>query len=177
LVKSELAKGIRKDSILLGFRFGNTRNEFNGRCFDLNSQHLLTEGAGHSVQYLFTDSLVHQKPTQIRLLFMPAFDDKEIISNIDLNFSYLAWAPWNRQLYADSLENKVKLLLMRWYGGNEFVIANIGDNKIPVKVDGNRRIVVYRDDPQRVIVRVEDMLHPKYRRSAGLDSLSESVKK
>ena len=176
LVKSELAKGIRRDSILLGISFGNTRNEFNGKCFDLNKQHLVMEGAGHSVQYLFTDSLVHRKPTQIRLLFVPAFDDKEIITNMDLNFSYVAWAPWHRQFQADSLENKVKKLLMLWYGGNEFVTAHVGDNKIPVKLDGNRRVLVYRDDPQRVIVRIEDILHPKYRHSVGLDNGNEGAK-
>jgi len=168
LVKSELAKGVRKDSILLGIRLGNTRNEFNGKCFDLNKQHLVMEGDGHSVQYLFTDSLVHRKPTQIRLLFVPAFDDKEVITNMDLNFSYVAWAPWHRHFQADSLEKKVIKLLMLWYGGNEFVIANVGDNQVPVKVDGNRRVLVYRDDPQRVIVRIEDILHPKYRSSVGL---------
>src|SRR5258707_2920131 len=86
LVKSELANGIRKDSILLGIRFGNTRNEFYGKCFDLNKQHLVKEGAGHSVEYLFTDYLAHRKPTQIRLLFVPAFDEKEKITNMDLNF-------------------------------------------------------------------------------------------
>jgi len=176
MVKSELAKGIRKDSILLGIRFGNTRNEFNGKCFDLNKAHLVMEGAGHSVQYLFTDSLVHQKPTQIRLLFVPAFDEKEMITNMDLNFSYAAWAPWNRPLQADSLETKVKKLLMLWYGGNEFVIANVDGKQIPVKMDGNRRVVVYRDDPQRVIVKIEDVLHPKYRHSVGLDSVSLGVK-
>ena len=176
LVKSELAKGIRKDSILLGIRFGNTHNEFNGKCFDLNKQHLVMEGEGHSVQYLFTDSLVHRKPTQIRLLFVPAFDDKEILSNMDLNFSYVAWAPWHRHFQADSLGTKVKKLLMLWYGGNEFVTAHVGDINLPVKVDGNRRVLVYRDDPQRVIVRIEDILHPKYRHSVGLDSVNVGAK-
>ena len=169
MVKSELAKGIRKDSILLGIRFGITHNEFNGKCFDLNKQHLVVEGEGHSVQYMFTDSLFHRKPTQIRLLFVPAFDDKEILTHMDLNFSYVGWAPWNRQFQADSLEGKVKKLLMLWYGGNEFVMAKTEDKEIPVKLDGNRRVVVYRDDPQRVIVKVENILDPKYRHSVGLD--------
>lgn len=168
LVKSELVKGIRKDSILLGIHFGNTRNEFYGKCFDLNKQHVVTEGAGYSVQYLFTDSLVHPKPTQIRLLFVPAFDDKEILTNMDLEFSYVAWAPWNRHLQSDSLETKIMELLMRWYGGNKFVTANVGESKVPVKLDGNRRVLVYREDPQNVIVRVQDILHPKFKHSINV---------
>jgi len=98
LVKSELAKGIRKDSILLGISLGNTRNEFYGKCFDLNKRHVVAEGANYSVQYLFTDSLVHAIPTPIRMLFVPAFDEKEILTNLDLKFNYVAWAPWNKQL-------------------------------------------------------------------------------
>ena len=70
VVKSELAKGVRRDSILLGMHFGDTRNEFNGKCFDLNKTHIVSQGEGFSVQYLFTDSLVHQEPTPIKLLFL-----------------------------------------------------------------------------------------------------------
>ncbi len=176
LVKSELAKGIRKDSILLGTRFGNTRNEFYGKCFDLNKQHIVTEGAGYSIQYLFTDSLVHRHPTQIKLLFVPAFDDKEILTNMDLKFSYAAWAPWNRPLQSDSLENKIMKLLMVWYGGNKFVTADVGDTKVPVKLDGNRRVLVYREDPQNVIVRIQDILHPKYKHSIDVEVKKESSK-
>jgi hypothetical protein len=165
LVKSELAKGIRKDSILLGIRFGDTRNEFNGKCFDLNKQHLAMEGEGGSIQYLFRDSLVHRKATPIRLLFVPAFDEKEILTNLDLKFNYVGWAPWNRHLQADSLETKIKQLLMRWYGGNEFVTAHVNDSEIPVKLDGNRRIVIYRDEPQNVVVKIQDILHPKFKHS------------
>ena len=176
LVKSELAKGIRKDSILLGIRFGNTRSEFYGKCFDLNKKHLAMEGVGGSVEYLFKDSLFHREPTQIRLLFVPAFDDKEILTNMDLKFSYVAWAPWNRHLQSDSLETKIMELLMRWYGGNKFVTANVGDSKVPVKLDGNRRVLVYREDPQNVIVRVQDILHPKFKHSINVGVNKDSSK-
>jgi len=177
LVKSELAKGIRKDSILLGIRFGNTRNEFYGKCFDLNQQHLISQGPGGvAVQYLFTDSLVHHEPTQIRLLFVPSFDDKEILTNMDLKFNYVGWTPGNRRLQADSLEGKIMELLMHWYGGNKFVIANVGDNKVPVKLDGNRRVLVYRDDPQGVVVWIQDILHPKFKHSIDVEVTKKDSK-
>ena len=102
LVKSELDKGIRRDSILLGIQFGDTRNDFFGKCFDLNKQQLATQGPrGLAVQYLFNDSLVHATPTEIKLLFEPFFDQMDAISDMDLEFSYLAWAPWNRNLQSD----------------------------------------------------------------------------
>lgn len=173
MVKAELAKGIRKDSVLLGIYLGESRNDFYGKCFDLNKQQIATEGAGYSIQYLFTDSLVHKNPTPIKLLFVPAFDDKNVITNIDLNFSYQGWSPWNEHLFADTLKTKMMDLLMHWYGGNKFVIANVDGKEIPVKVDGNRRILVYVRDEQSVVVRVQDILHPKYRHSIS----AEEVKK
>jgi hypothetical protein len=162
LVKSELAKGIRKDSVLLGIRLGDTRNEFYGKCFDLNKSHLAMQGEGFSVQYLFTDSLVHANPTPMRILFVPAFDDQDRITNIDLKFSYVGWAPWHKELQADTLKVKVMELLTRWYGGNKFVMAKVDGAEIPVKLDGNRRVVVSIFDPQSVVARVQDILHPKY---------------
>jgi hypothetical protein len=165
MVKAELAKGVRKDSVFLGLRLGNTRQEFYGKCFDLNKAHLVTQGPEGAAMYIFKDSSVHARPTEIRVLFVPAFDDKDVITNIDLNFTYTAWAPWNREMQADSLESKVEKLLMRWYGGNNFVTAKTKDAQLPVKVDGNRRVVIYRKEPQNVIVKVQDLLHPKFKHS------------
>jgi hypothetical protein len=174
LVKSELAKGIRKDSILLGIKFGDTRQDFFGRCFDLNKQHLVTQGpSGLKVQYLFTDSLVSKEPNQIRLLFSPFFDTQEMIAEMDLEFSYTAWAPWNKHLQSDSLKVKVMELLMNWYDGNEFITAKVDGGEIPVKLDGNRRILVHIKDTQSVTVRVQDILHPKFKHSGTASEAKE----
>lgn len=160
LVKSELAKGIRKDSILLGIAFGDTQEKFRNKCFELNRKHLATEGPGFWVQYFFTDSSFHRVPTKISLLFNPLFDRKDVLSGIDLKFGYVGWAPWNRNLQSDSLKIKVKELLTHWYKGNKFVTARVSGNEIPVKVDGNRRILIYEDAPQYVIVKIQDILNP-----------------
>ena len=163
LVRSELAKGVRYDSILLGIRFGDTQKEFREKCFALNRKHLTTEGVGYAVRYIITYSLFHKAPTNIQLLFSPSFDEKEILFDMDLRFSYSGWAPWNRSYQSDSLEIKVIKMLEGWYKGNRFVTAHVGDKEIPVKVDGNRRILVLEEKPQMVIVKVQDILHPKYK--------------
>lgn len=174
LVKSELAKGIRQDSILLGIKLGNTRDDFFGKCFDLNKQKLVTQGPrGLCVEYVFSDSILHQKSTQIKLLFCPSFDQTNVMSNMDLEFSYTGWAPWNKQLQADSLKGKVMALMMDWYKGNEFVIAKVEDSEVPVKLDGNRRLMVFIKDAQSVVVRVQDILHPKFKHS--INSGEETV--
>jgi hypothetical protein len=175
LVKSELAKGIRNDSILLGIKFGDTRQDFFGRCYDLNKQHLVTQGS-KGVQYFFSDSTVHHSPTEIRLLFSPFFDTKEIIAEMDLEFSYSGWAPWNKELQSDSLKIKIMKLLMNWYKGNEFIVAKVGGENIPVKLDGNRRVLIHIKDTQNVTVRVQDILHPKFKHSVHVGE-KEDLKK
>jgi hypothetical protein len=162
LIKSELAKGVRHDSILLGISFGDSQKEFRDKCFALNRQHLTTEGPGFYVQYFFSDSLPHERSAMIRLLFKPDFDKNDLITDMDLKFNYMGWAPWNRPYQSDSLKVKV-IRMLEWYKGNKFVIAHVGKEEIPVKVDGNRRILVFEEEPQTVVVRVQDILHPKYK--------------
>ncbi|MGC1240569.1 MAG: hypothetical protein WA874_03230 [Chryseosolibacter sp.] len=165
-MKSELSKGARKDSLLFGIKFGDTRNDFYGKCFDLNKKHLVTQGpANTSVQYLFSDSLVHDKPTQIRLLFFPEYDEKDLIAEMNMELSYPGWAPWNKSLQSDSLKVKTLELLMNWYQGNEFVTADVNNAPMSVKLDGNRRVLVYIKDAQSVGVKVQDILHPKFKHS------------
>lgn len=166
LAKAELSKGERNDSLLFGIQFGDTRNDFYGKCFDLNKRHLVTQGpANTSVQYLFSDSLIHDRPTQIRLLFFPEYDEKDIIAEMNMELSYPGWAPWNRALQSDSLKVKTMQLLMNWYKGNEFVTADVNNAPMSVKLDGNRRVLVYIKDAQSVGVKVQDILHPKFKHS------------
>jgi hypothetical protein len=170
LVKSELEKGIRKDSLLLGINLGDSRDDFYGKCFDLNHDSLVTQGpSGATVQYLFKDELVHDTLTNMRLLFIPVFDDQDKIIEMNLEFSYPAWAPWNENYHSDKLKSRVLELLMMWYKGNEFVTATINKTDIPVKVDGNRRMLVYIKDAQNVVVKIQDIMHPKFEHSITAD--------
>ena len=169
LVKNELARGIRVDSLLLGINFGDSRDEFYGKCFDLNKQELITQGPkGATVQYFFTDSLFHSTTTPIRLLFIPAFDDKDKIMEMNLEFSYVAWAPWNNELQSNVLIEFVMKQILHWYKGNPFILVDMDGKNMPVKLDGNRRMAVYIKDEQNVVVKIHDILHPKYKHSIDI---------
>jgi hypothetical protein len=166
MVKSELAKGVRMDSLLFNIYLGDTRQEFYARCLDLNRKQIVMEGPGNSsVQYLINDTLFHEKPTQIRMLFMPSYDQNDVITEMNLDFNYVSWAPWNKEFQSDVLKEKVQKILMHWYKGNEFVIANVNKEQFPVKVDGNRRILVEVTDPSTVRVKIQDILHPSFKHS------------
>jgi hypothetical protein len=54
-------------------------------------------------------------------------------------------------------------LLMKWYKGNEFITAKVGEEEVPVKLDGNRRILVIIRNEQHVLVKVQDILHPSFK--------------
>lgn len=166
LVKSELKKGIRQDSVLLGIYLQDTKDEFFGKCFDLNKQKLISQGPSNlGVQYMLRDSLEHESPEDIKLIFYTTFDNTGRISNIDMEFSYISWSPWNKKYQSDILKDKLMKLLIRWYGGNDFVMAHVGEHDIPVKLDGNRRILVELRDTQTVVVRVQDILNDKFKHS------------
>lgn len=166
MVKKELSREVRMDSVIFDIKLGDTRNEFYGKCFDLNKAKLVTQGPGGSaVQYLFTDSIFNPKPTPMRILFTPSFDDKDVMKQISLEFSYVAWSPWNKEYQSSELINQVKDMMILWYKGNPFVLAKVNKQEIPVKVDGNRRMMVYVKDERNVVVEIQDILHPFFKHS------------
>ena len=77
--------------------------------------------------------------------FYPDFYQNKIYK-MRVNFQYDSWAPWNKQLYADSLLQDVLKLYKNWYNrGNPFIKINDKEKgMLYVKVDGNRRITIGR---------------------------------
>jgi hypothetical protein len=173
LVKEELAKGVRYDSVLLGINLGDTRNDFYGRCFDLNKSHLVTDGGGGFVKYMLIDSIFHKDPVGIEVLFHANFDNKDKLAEMLLELTYAGWSPANPAYSADSLKVNTMKLLKHWYGGNDFIIAKVNDKDMTVKLDGNRRILIYKKDEQNVEVKIQDILHPIFRHSISSDSEKE----
>ncbi len=166
LVKNEFESGKRYDSLLFNIKFEDQQKDFFAKCWQLNSQGLVTHGPNNSsVQYVFKDSLSHDTPTTVVLLFYPKFDEKNQLNNLDMEISYSAWSPWNRAYQSDSLLVKVVDMMERWYGGNPFIYVDIEKNnhEIPIKVDGNRRIILRKKDDQTVLAVIQDIYHQAYK--------------
>ena len=156
VVKKELAKGVRVDSLFLGIHFGMTSKEFYGYCWELNKKGLLTDGNNNTaVLYKINNELKY--PASMN--FYPQFFDNRI-GVMGVDFQYNGWAPWNKALFADSLLPDVLRMYKKWYpGGNDFIkITNKQKATVYVKVDGNRRITVGKFNDVLVKVDYTDLL-------------------
>jgi len=158
LVKKELARNVRQDSLFLGIKFGMTSKEFYAHCWELNKKGLLTDGNNNTaVLYKLDNELSH--PASMN--FYPDFHEGRIYK-MKTDFSYNAWAPWNKHLYADSLQSDVVKLYKKWYGENNFIqITDTARGTLFIKVDGNRRIIIGKFDDSHVKVDYTDLLVDK----------------
>ncbi len=155
LVNQELEKGVRYDSIFLGIKFGMSQKDFYTHCWELNKQGIILQGPSNlSVQYRL-DSTEMQAETY--MWFYPDFEGGEL-SRMPVEFSYLAWAPWNLELSSDSLLIDVKKLFEKWYDA-EFMFLENKDKtkKLWVMVTGNRRIRLFKKSPSTVGVDITDL--------------------
>lgn len=161
--KRELARGIRYDSLFLGLKLGMTRKEFFDHCFELNRQGLVKEGpANNTVEYKMPD----QFPYPGRMNFYPDYDDDNRIYKMRVYFQYDAWAPWNKAEWSDSLLPEVVRLFEKWYGGEFLEVEFENQENTPsvfVKIDGNRRVSVFRGDDMKVNAIITDLTSPKVR--------------
>jgi len=157
-VETELAKGERHDTLFLGMYFGMARDSFFKHCMFLNHQELVKQGiTGISVSYTLRGADTLRFPTYMD--FYPNFDrDKNKISEMDMNFSYLSWAPWIPATSSDSLALDVVKLFERWYGPG-FVKEKSPQKGLSyyVKIDGNRQILVSRADDIKVTAIITDL--------------------
>jgi hypothetical protein len=157
LVKSELASGKINDSVFYGLKFGQTKSDFFNICWELNKKHLVTHGGNNS----YVQTMLHPKDStktidKMVMLFYAKFNTDNIITAMDVKFSYLAWAPWNKDLTSEKLLPKIQDTLMKWYPGNPFIKVK---NDILVKVDGNRQIQLSKESDRDVSVLIEDLAY------------------
>lgn len=157
--EAELASGIRNDSVFLGINLNMDRKQFYAHCWELNKQGEVINGPSNlSVEYRLKNSELRD---DAYLRFYPDFDGSEI-NKMDIEFGFLNWAPWNKNLEVDSLILDATNLLEKWYGMNEFMFLEDEKNrKVWVKVDGNRRIRIWKADVRKVQGDIMDLTRVK----------------
>jgi len=154
LVKNELSTGKRNDTIFFNLRFGNTRGEFFEICRDLNRRRVARQGpTNKNVQVMLNPKDTTETQKKIRMLFYGRFNSDNIMTGMDVTFSYDSWVPLNTDLNSDKLLPVVQDTLLKWYPGNPFMkVKNVW-----VKVDGNRQIQLKKESDQNVAVLIEDL--------------------
>lgn len=152
-VEEELAGGIRHDTLLLGLHFGMPEKDFYSTCWNLNQKGLIKEGYSNRTIYYNLPGLAHEG----FLDFFPIFKNGKVQSFEGFTM-YKGWAPWNKELWADKLIEDTRELFEATYPGNSFFsIKSPGRGKAYVKIDGNRRIVLYYLEDSKVEVLVSDL--------------------
>ena len=161
LVEREMASGAVYDSLLFGMKFGQEKQEFFRRCWQLNQQGIISNGPeSTSVKYElpFSEDIPPNKG--ITLLFFGDFNEDKIMTGMDFDFYYNAWSIWNKSLQSDKLLPVVMDSLKKWYPGNDFIKVPLKNDSLEllVKVDGNRRIILRPlNDNRMVTAKIDDL--------------------
>jgi hypothetical protein len=139
-VKHELARGVRNDSLFMGFYLGMPQKDFYTHCWELNHKGLIRQGTNNtSVEYK-TDKELKFPGT---MNFYPKFADGKI-SEMPVQFVYNGWAPWNTNLSTDNLEADVLNWYKKIYGGSFISVRHPEEGTAYIQVNGNRRITIYK---------------------------------
>lgn len=157
LVDTELATNVRQDSLFLGISLQMESKAFFGHCWELNKQGILTNGVANQIKYDVSDKFNHEAS----MFFYPKFVDGKIFE-MPMEFQYNNWALWNQELSVENLMEEVKIFLENEYGEGFIKMVNEdGSKSVWVKVDGNRRIRVYRKSISAVAVVFTDLVQLK----------------
>jgi hypothetical protein len=160
MVIREKASGVTEDSLYLGIKMGITRQEYFEACAALNKDSLLQQGKGSYAYYelplLPNEDSIKRKEVN----FTAFFDDQKIVRGMQFSFNYRAWSPWATELHSDKLLLDLKQRIENEYRGNKFIEVDIEGfkNKVFVKIDGNRRMLMYPLSNQEVRLMIEDLV-------------------
>lgn len=134
------------DSLFLGVSFGMEKKPFFDYCWEMNRQKVFTHGpTNQSVQYKLETEL--DKP--VLMQFYPSFHNDRIYE-VPALFTYEGWAPWNKELSADILFEKVLLLFKKWYGEDFQKLQHPVQGTVYYQMKGKRRINLFIRDDQFV---------------------------
>jgi hypothetical protein len=156
-LKHELARGVRCDSIFMGLYLGMPQKDFYTQCWKLNRKGLIKQGETNStVLYNTRDELKYPATMD----FYPTFKNGKI-ATMPVKFAYTGWAPWNKELLSEKLEENVLRWYRKVYGGGFIKVKDPTRGTAWVKIDGNRRISIFKEnDDLHVWALFTDLLAP-----------------
>lgn len=153
-VAEEMEKEERVDSLFLDIHFGMEAKDFYEHCWNLNRAGTLTDGNGNATaRYRLETELDYPADFE----FYPTFVDGQIVA-MPAFVEYDGWAPWNKHLAADKLIEKTRTLLEEWYGIEFRPVKRLNlFGKAYVNIQGNRKILLYYSNDNRVEILYTDL--------------------
>lgn len=156
-LKNELASGVRYDSLFMGLYFGMPEKEFYLHCWKLNQKGLIKQGASNTtVEYGLKNELKYPAVMD----FYPRFMQGKIFE-MPVRFKYVGWAPWNKNLSSDNLQANIVKWYEKTYGGGFLEVRHPLHGAAFVKVNGNRRISIFKESDLYVWAVFTDLLAKK----------------
>ena len=146
MLKHELASGVRYDSLFMGLYFGMPEKDFYIHCWKLNKKGLIRQGDSNTtVLYEMKDELKYPA----NMDFYPKFDQGKIFE-MPVRYVYKGWAPWNKNLTSDKLIVDILMYYEKTYGSGFIEVKHRVRGSAYVKVNGNRRITIFKQDELHV---------------------------
>ncbi|WP_245889554.1 hypothetical protein [Cecembia rubra] len=147
------------------------QQDFFDHCTELNKEQIITQGPGGttSVEHRIKDKF----SSEVSMRFFPTFIDYKIFE-MPVTYSFIAWAPWNRQYWAENLLEEILEEYKKDYGEDFKLINHPTQGKVYYKIDGKRRINLFVKDEQFVQavftdLEVEKRLKSEYEKSISPD--------
>ena len=125
-------------------------------CRRLNNDGIIRDGIDVTAMTVSYQLNKKEFKSPAAMNFFPKFKDTTMLE-MGISFTYDGWAPWNEEMKASKLLPEVKTLLEKWYGGGFFSIGKKQGEKVWVKIDGNRRILLFVADDHRVRTLIADL--------------------
>jgi len=157
ILKNELASEVRYDSLFMGMYLGMAEKDFYTHCWKLNREGLIKQGSANTtVEYELKDELKY--PATMN--YYPEFY-RDSIYEMPVRFLYKGWTPWNKKLSSDNLTADVLEWYENIYGDGFLKVIHPKQGIAYVKVNGNRRITIFKEDDMHVWAIFTDMLVEK----------------
>lgn len=169
-LKHELASGVRYDSLFFGLYFGMPEKDFYLLCWQLNKNGLIRQGDSNTTVYY---ELKNQLKYPAAMDFYPKFKEGRIFE-MPVRFKYVGWAPWNKNLTSDKLQYSIVKWYEKTYGKGFIEIKSPERGSAFVKIDGNRRISIFKESDLFVWAVFTDLLANKESISNIPDSVSNN---
>jgi hypothetical protein len=166
-LKKELESGLKYDTLFMGLYFGMPEKEFYTHCWKLNKKGLIRQDETNTtVQYETKNELKYPGVMN----FYPKFNEGRIFE-MPVRFKYKGWAPWNKKLSSDMLQEDVRHWYEKVYGKGFIEVQHPTHGKAYVKLNGNRRITIFKEDDLHVWAIFTDMLVKKDWNNLSTDTI------